>query len=440
MRWIRISDLFKERKLVIYCPNRPSTLDIYCNQICSCKDCVGEAFTCLKNNRALHAKLFETTEINQFGVYMVKIFQENVWKYVIVDDNIPVMASEDGYLEPVFLNIADEEEKETKGPLEIWPFLLEKAYANYYANYESLHYGNTIDLLEEVTGLSCERFQYVPNLKVLASFTKRLENYMTADSTMILGYGEEEDQYYPIETNSRGVWTSRLDKQTLNRTVITLENAFDYFDRVCVGNSKKWVESCFTSIGINIRRGPSTPSTRFDISMRVLKVKEGGDVAVSLRQKEKRFYQNSSLNYNYIWVRVLLLQKEVEGDVRWIGAGYSNKKTISFTKRLEAGEYYMVVMPEWKSSHCYELSLLVNSSTKGVSLSRREYDDKERLIEKGCRDLAQRMGRLHQINLYACSYSYIHEETGILIENINNERFNGDIRINRSITGLKAAV
>lgn len=32
------------------------------------------------------------------------------------------------------------------------------------------------------------------------------------------------------------------------------------------------------------------------------------------------------------------------------------------------------------------------------------------------------------------------EEIGFIIENINNERFNGDIRINRSIGGIKAAV
>jgi hypothetical protein len=62
------------------------------------------------------------------------------------------------------------------------------------------------------------------------------------------------------------------------------------------------------------------------------------------------------------------------------------------------------------------------------------------ILEKGCCDLAQRLGRMHQINPYACSYTIIQEEVGMLIENINNERYNGDIKINRSIVGLKAAV
>jgi hypothetical protein len=35
--------------------------------------------------------MFEFLEVSEFGVYLVKIFQENVWKYVIVDDFIPVV-------------------------------------------------------------------------------------------------------------------------------------------------------------------------------------------------------------------------------------------------------------------------------------------------------------------------------------------------------------
>ena len=50
-----------------------------------------------------------------------------------------------------------------RNTLEIWPFLLEKAYANYYANYESLHFGNTLDFLEEITGLPAQIFHYLPN-------------------------------------------------------------------------------------------------------------------------------------------------------------------------------------------------------------------------------------------------------------------------------------
>lgn len=42
--------------------------------------------------------------------------------------------------------------------------------------------------------------------------------------------------------------------------------------------------------------------------------------------------------------------------------------------------------------------------------------------------------------MYACSYCVVEEDVGIMIENINNERFNGDIRINRSIGSIKGEV
>lgn len=68
---------------------------------------------------------------------MVKIFQENVWKYVIVDDYVPTVSDGEGNYIPYFLNICENQQKyqEKQQPIEIWPFLLEKAYANYYANY-----------------------------------------------------------------------------------------------------------------------------------------------------------------------------------------------------------------------------------------------------------------------------------------------------------------
>jgi len=42
--------------------------------------------------------------------------------------------------------------------MEIWPFLLEKAFAKYYTSYESLQSGNIFDFLEELTNKTCEQY------------------------------------------------------------------------------------------------------------------------------------------------------------------------------------------------------------------------------------------------------------------------------------------
>ena len=104
-------------------------------------------------------------------------------------------------------------------------------------------------------------------------------------------------------------------------------------------------------MGINIKKSGDSP--RFDISVRTVKLSVPGTLCLSIRQKEKRFYQRSSLNYDYIWVRVILLQKEFDGDCRWIDGRYCNSKSINFSNKLEAGEYYILLLPEWKMSHCY---------------------------------------------------------------------------------------
>jgi hypothetical protein len=417
-------------------PRHRSHIEIYCNQWKECNNFIGDAFTTVKDCRFLLDRMFEHKSISAFGVYLVKIFQENVWKYIIVDDLIPTIKDEHDNQVPLYLNVCM-----TGGPhepIELWPFLLEKAYANYYANYESLHFGNTLDFLEEVTGAPSEEFKYSLNLKKTNDMMTRLGDFLERENTIYLGHIEQMQVHVPIYKNARGrLVAKRSFEPESGEVAITIDNIFDYFDVVYVLSPAKWEHSAVSTVGLNIKRGPQTVP-RFDISLRVLKVEKAGQVALSVRQKEKRFYQSSSLNYRYFWNRILVLQKEFDGDCRWITGCYSSDKTINFMDYFEAGEYYIVFLPEWKLSHCYELSLLALSTTP-VSFSRKEYEDKERLVEKGCADLAQRRGKLQQISMYACSYCVVEEEVGLMVENINNERFNGDIRINRSIGSTRSS-
>lgn len=71
--------------------------------------------------------------MSQYGVYLVKIYMESAWKYVIVDDLVPCIrrrSKKEERFSPVFINVSGCEQS----PL-LWPFLLEKAYANYYSCY-----------------------------------------------------------------------------------------------------------------------------------------------------------------------------------------------------------------------------------------------------------------------------------------------------------------
>jgi hypothetical protein len=50
------------------------------------------ALNAIKNNRLLLYKIFDCQEdLNPYGIYLVNIYVDNYWKYVIVDDYIPVI-------------------------------------------------------------------------------------------------------------------------------------------------------------------------------------------------------------------------------------------------------------------------------------------------------------------------------------------------------------
>ena len=52
-------------------------------------------------------RMFETQQPDLQGVYYVRIFQGNTWKYIIIDDNIPVVEDprEKGAFKPAFISV-----------------------------------------------------------------------------------------------------------------------------------------------------------------------------------------------------------------------------------------------------------------------------------------------------------------------------------------------
>ena len=64
------------------------------------------ALNCIRENKKLLDKMFEIKTINLCGVYLVKIFEENICKYVIVDDQIPTIFDEFKQIYvPAFINV-----------------------------------------------------------------------------------------------------------------------------------------------------------------------------------------------------------------------------------------------------------------------------------------------------------------------------------------------
>jgi hypothetical protein len=91
----------------------------------------------------------------------IHMTQQSIWKYVIVDDYIPVIINKrlppaermlPQNVLPAFLSVHSQHNQ-----LDIWPFLLQKAYAKYYSTYDSLANGSIYDFVEEIAGVFLEQ-------------------------------------------------------------------------------------------------------------------------------------------------------------------------------------------------------------------------------------------------------------------------------------------
>lgn len=137
--WVRLQDLFKgcldlplynKAESVILSPN-----DIPHKYIYTVLESIKEQPWILRN-------IFEKQTINKKGVYFVKICQDGVWRYIILDEFLPCVRNKDK-ISNAFLIVKSS----------IWPLLIEKALAKVYHSYQSLELGNSIETLRDLTGL-----------------------------------------------------------------------------------------------------------------------------------------------------------------------------------------------------------------------------------------------------------------------------------------------
>lgn len=107
---------------------------------------------------------------------------------MIINKKLPL---EDRYhpenIYPAFLNILSYGKT-----LEIWPFLLQKAYAKYYSTYDSLGNGFTYDFVEEITGVLLETQKIKDNLD-------KVNRLLKNEDTLLLGE-DKTGQLFPLKT------------------------------------------------------------------------------------------------------------------------------------------------------------------------------------------------------------------------------------------------
>lgn len=193
------------------------------------------ALNTLRSSKPILKKIFEDQKVNEFGIYYAKIFQNNVWKYMIVDDNIPVLEVEGkAKVQPVFMTC--EESPNSQEPLEIWPFILEKALAKYYSSYEALQSGNIFDFLEELTNKTCDQYDLENNKEDLKQVFTNMDCIAFGETKeankvpIVVGIGESQKLCFVLHNKQKII----VDPEELEK----------YFRKVYVLGSK-----CYNYIG-----------------------------------------------------------------------------------------------------------------------------------------------------------------------------------------------
>jgi hypothetical protein len=111
-------------------------------------------------------------------------------------------------------------------------------------------------------------------------------------------------------------------------------------------------------------------------------------------------------------MRLVLVQRDTTG-YRWITAAYANSKTIKLSALLTPGHYILIILPEWKQKR-YDFQLMY-FGTSAARFERRPYEPFRNILQESCMDLAQRFGRMAQINRNLCSYHHIERTLGFII-------------------------
>lgn len=149
VRWIRIPDLMTGESVK---HPRPVLFDEKIEPADVCQGALGDcwllaAFATLCERKTFIQNCFVTRTYNPFGKYTIRLYdmKKRHFHYVTIDDYVPC----DSHGRPLFCKFNGHE---------MWPLLLEKAYAKSKGSYAAIEGGRPLQAMIEMTGYQGEAF------------------------------------------------------------------------------------------------------------------------------------------------------------------------------------------------------------------------------------------------------------------------------------------
>ena len=335
------------------------------------------ALTSLSENPALITRLFETDEVNPYGVYAVWINVNGIWQRVIVDDYFPVYNPTGRGMQLAFSRTDQNE---------LWVLLLEKAYAKVYGGYWNIIGGDPVHALRDLTGAPYERIDKLAQnvdetwAKLLFHFSR---NHVLTCYTQPGRVAEEKSpegivggHAYSIldvvqTTDSRGnlarllkirnpwgrfewngdfsdnssLWT-QADRQRLG--VVSADDGVFWirvedFARLFQGVGVVKAVPGFCSNGIVVDQTSGSQSV-----VRII-VRQQCQVTFSVDQYDSRLFQNSQTHPTYSYFRLTVGKVVGENQIQFVNCILSPERNIFAETILAPGEYLALIEGYWET-------------------------------------------------------------------------------------------
>ena len=349
------------------------------------------ALSSLAERPSLITRLFDTEEPNEYGVYAVWLNINGLWREVVVDDLFPVFENkQQKTVEFAFSRTSEDE---------LWPMILEKAYAKVYGSYANIEAGVALYALRDLTGAPYKAYHFTRQFspqemnqmwKELVDAERR--GWICVCGTATTNSSGREKRL--LNGLYAGHAYSLLDAQEVNDSrgqrcrIVLIRNPHgqaewtgDWSDK-----SEKWTPQLRQQFGVKIEDdglfwmswgdfvenfsdlgfckveqnflyNATQVEQEYDLNKSILRfdVATPGRYTISVDQKERRFFPeqsggwlSSGTKYSYSYCRVTIAQL-TQGGIRYVDCKKSSEKNIFCTENLQAGQYVVLVEFYWDS-------------------------------------------------------------------------------------------
>lgn len=392
LKWAKAEDIFGKGNYEVFRGIEPNDI-----RQGSLGDCY---FLCslaaLAEQPSLIRRLFDIQTINQYGVLGVWLHINGAWQLYALDEYFPVNGA-NGTL--AFSKSLGNE---------LWVIAIEKAYAKAYGSYFGIVGGDPVHALRDLTGAPYDRIEDYTDLKAAWAKLKdaNSKGYILTCFTKSAAIAEQQSGEGLVSGHAYSILDCRevIDAYGAPRFIVQLRNPWGKFEwnGEFSDDSKSWIENTkrelkvvksddgvfwmpfeefvkhfegigilktvpgYVSNGINVKRNNS-----LNKHLVRLTVPQGVDVSISVDQHDSRTYEDP--NYQYSYIR-LTIAKVLSNGLELVDMVLSPERSIFIEKRLEAGDYVVLVEVYWTNNVATGVSVGIYGSNH-VELQTVEMDD-----------------------------------------------------------------